>query len=136
MLVDGFVSQYRQYREMGEKAMAQVSDEELNHIVGEDGNSIAVIARHMGGNLTSRFTDFLTADGEKPWRDRDNEFVEGPFTRADVEKVWKSGFDVMEREVGDLLDDDLLLSITIRSQSMTVHEALCRSLAHTASHAG
>jgi hypothetical protein len=136
MIAQAFLGQYKQYREMGEKAMAQVSDEELNRIVGDDGNSIAVIARHVGGNLVSRFTDFLTTDGEKPWRDRDSEFVEGPFSRDDVIKLWNAGFDVVAREVGALSDEDFSRSVVIRTQPMTVQDALCRSLAHTASHVG
>lgn len=136
MFVSDFVGEYRRYREGGEKAMAQVSDDALNKVVGDESNSIGTIARHVGGNLVSRFTDFLTADGEKPWRNRDGEFAAGPFTRAEVDEAWKTGFDVVERELGNLLDDDLTQEITIRGQSLTVHEALCRSLAHTAMHTG
>ena len=136
MLARNFLDEYRRYRMLGEKAMAQVSDEDLNRIPVAEGNSIAMIARHVGGNLTSRFTDFLTSDGEKPTRDRDGEFSEGPFTRAEVEKMWKAGFDTVEREVGALTDADLEKQVTIRGVPLTVHEALCRSIAHAAMHAG
>jgi hypothetical protein len=136
MFVKDFLDEYGRYRAAGEKAMAQVSDEALNHIPVVEGNSIAMLARHVGGNLTSRFTDFLTADGEKPWRDRDAEFGEGPFTRAEAQSVWAKGFDVVAGEVGKLSDQDLERTVKIRGVELTVHEALCRSLAHMATHVG
>ena len=136
MFVKDFSDEYQKYRAMAEKAMAQVSDDALNEIPVAEGNSIAMIARHVGGNLSSRFTDFLTADGEKPWRDRDGEFADGPFTRAGVERTWAKGFDVLVSELGKLSDADLTKTVTIRGTALTVHEALCRSLAHAASHVG
>ena len=136
MLVKDFIDEFGRYRALGEKAMAQVSDEGLNHVPTVDGNSIAVIVRHIGGNLVSRYTDFLTSDGEKPWRDRDDEFSEGPFSRADVDAAWKSGWDVLERELAKVTDADLERTISIRGVTLRVHEALCRSLAHTAQHVG
>ena len=77
MILTDFVGEYSRYRSLGEKAMAQVSDEALNRVIAPEGNSIAMIVRHVGGNLVSRFTDFLTTDGEKPTRDRDGEFADG-----------------------------------------------------------
>ena len=136
MFIQNFIDEYRRYRTLGEKAMAEVPDEALNRVTAQDSNSIAVIARHVGNNLRSRFTDFLTSDGEKPWRDRDSEFDEGPFTRADVQAAWKGGFDGLMRELGALNDEDLHRSVTVRRVELTVHEALCRSLAHTANHVG
>jgi hypothetical protein len=136
MFAKDFVDEYARYRALGEKAMAQVSDEAFNHIPVAEGNSIAMIARHVGGNLASRFTDFLSADGEKPWRNRDGEFADGPFTRAEVETTWKNGFDIVADQVGKLSEDDLRKSVTIRGVELNVHEALCRSLAHIASHVG
>jgi Protein of unknown function (DUF1572) len=136
MLVKHFLDEYARYRALGENAMSQVSDDELNRVPVGDGNSIAMIARHVGGNLTSRFTDFLTSDGEKPWRDRDNEFDEARYTRPDVEKTWARGFDVVASELGTLRDDDLSKTVKIRGTAFTVHEALCRSIAHTAMHVG
>jgi hypothetical protein len=136
MLTNHFVAEYRRYRALGEKAMAQVSDDALNRVPAPDANSIAIIVRHIGGNLASRFTDFLTSDGEKPWRNRDGEFDDGPFTRAQVDEAWKKGWEVVEREVGKVTDDDLGRTIQIRGVDLTVHEALCRSIAHTAMHVG
>jgi hypothetical protein len=131
-----FFNEYARYRSLGEKALAQVPDAALNRMPTPDGNSIAILVRHIGGNLASRFTDFLTTDGEKPWRDRDGEFSEGPFTRAQIDEVWKKGWDVVESEVGKLSDDDFGRTITIRGTASTVHEALCRSIAHTSMHVG
>lgn len=136
MLVKDFIDEYQRYRLLGEKALAQVSDEALNHIPVADGNSIAMIVRHIGGNLVSRFTDFLTSDGEKPWRNRDGEFADGPFTRAEIDEAWTTGFEVVERELGALTDADLTRTVAIRGVSLTVHEALCRSVAHAAMHVG
>lgn len=136
MLIKDFLGEYSRYRTLGEKAMAQVSDDALNRLPAPDANSIAMIVRHVGGNLASRFTDFLTSDGEKPWRDRDSEFADGPFTREHVDAQWKRGWDVVERELGKVTDDDLERTITIRGVELTVHEALCRSIAHTAMHVG
>jgi hypothetical protein len=136
MLIQDFTDEYLRWRAAGEKAMSQVSDEDLNHIPVGDGNSIAMIVRHVGGNLVSRFTDFLAADGEKPWRDRDGEFSDGPFSRKDVDETWKRGFDVVANELAKLSDKDLDRTVTIRGSELRVHEALCRSVAHTASHVG
>jgi hypothetical protein len=136
MLIKDFIDEYGRYRAMGEKAIAQVSDEDLNHIPVAEGNSIAMIVRHVGGNLVSRFTDFLTSDGEKSWRNRDGEFADGPFTRADVESVWRKGFETVATELATVSEADLGRTVTIRGAELRVHEALCRSLAHTAMHTG
>jgi hypothetical protein len=136
MLVQDFVEEYARYRALGEKAMAQVSDEALNRVMAPDGNSIAVLVRHVGGNLMSRFTNFLSEDGEKPWRDRDREFDEGTFTRAHVDEAWTTGWAILESELENLTDADLERTVTIRRKELTVHAALCRSLAHVSMHVG
>src|SRR5262245_52771762 len=135
-LIKDFLDEYHRYRQIGEKALEQVSDEALNRIVAPNGNSVAMIVRHIGGNFASRFTNFLTEDGEKPWRDRDGEFDEGPFTRAVVDDAWTTGWGVVESELGKLTDADLERTVTIRGHALTVHEALCRSVAHVAMHVG
>lgn len=136
MFVKDFIDEYQRYRLVGEKAMAQVPDDALNRIVAPDGNSIAMIVRHVGGNLVSRFTDFLTTDGEKPWRNRDDEFVEGAYTRAEVDEAWRTGWSVVETELEKLTDDDLERIVTIRGQELSVHAALSRSVTHVAMHMG
>ena len=85
-MLEAFVNEFTRYRETAEKAMDQVSDEALNRIPYPDGNSIAMLVRHLTGNLASRFTDFLTTDGEKPWRNRDAEFETRTYTRGEVDR--------------------------------------------------
>jgi len=136
MLVQDFVEEYARYRALGEKAMVQVSDAALNRVMAPDGNSIAVLVRHIGGNLASRFTNFLTEDGEKPWRDRDREFDDGTFTRVQIDEAWNTGWAILESELAKLTDADLERVVTIRRKELTVHAALSRSLSHVAMHVG
>jgi hypothetical protein len=137
MFVQSFVDEYERYRAIAEKAIAQVPDDEaLNRILAPNGNSIAMLMRHVGGNLASRFSDFGRADGEKPWRDRDGEFAEGPFTRADAEKEWSTGWTVLTTALSQLTNEDLTRVVTIRSLELTIHEALARSVTHVAMHVG
>jgi Protein of unknown function (DUF1572) len=136
MYLKDFVDEYARYRALGDKAMAQVSDEALNRVMVPDGNSIAVLARHIGGNLVSRFTNFLTEDGEKAWRDRDSEFDDATFTRLHVNEAWAAGWTTLEAELAALTDADLERLVTIRGHQLTVHAALCRSLSHVAMHVG
>lgn len=136
MLIDDFRDQYTSYRQLAEKALAQMPDAELNRVLAPEGNSAAMVVRHMSGNLVSRFTNFLTEDGEKPDRDRDREFDERPYTRAEVNALWAKGFAALDAALAPLGDEDLQRTVTIRRQPMTVHAALCRSLAHLAYHVG
>jgi uncharacterized damage-inducible protein DinB len=136
MLVADFRSDYARYRELAEKALAQMPDDELNRVPAPDANSAAMVVRHMSGNLVSRFTDFLTDDGEKPYRDRDAEFDERDYTRAEVNSLWAKGFAVLDDALVPLTDADLERTVTIRQQPLTVHAALSRSLAHLAYHVG
>ena len=136
VMIKDFEDEYRRYRINGEKAMAQVSDDALNKALGPDDNSIAIIVRHISGNLLSRFTDFLTTDGEKDWRNRDSEFSDVTYTRQELDEMWVRAWSVLETQFTGLTDEDLEKTVSIRGTSLTVHEALCRSLAHTASHIG
>jgi uncharacterized damage-inducible protein DinB len=134
-VIDAIAAEYRRYKDLGDKAFAQVSDAQLSE--GQaDGNSIAVLVWHVAGNLRSRFTDFLTTDGEKPWRDRESEFDERNVGRAQMIEKWEDGWRVLFTTLGALSDDDLELTITIRQQELTVLQALLRSLAHTSYHVG
>jgi len=129
--------EWRRYKVLGEGALRQVRDDQLCYSAGGDNNSIAVIVRHLAGNLKSRFTDFLTADGEKPWRDRDSEFQSlGTVSRAEVLKQWDEGWAVLFKAVEGLTDDDLSRLVTIRGEKFRVHEALLRLVAHTSYHVG
>ena len=135
-MIEDFTTEFQRYKTVGRKALDQTNDEALNQVLGSDNNSIAMVVRHISGNLISRFTDFLTTDGEKPWRNRDAEFEEGHYTRAQVDEIWERGWDVLERELNGLTDGDLGKEITIRGQTLTVHEALARSVTHTSYHVG
>jgi hypothetical protein len=136
MLIDDFRSQYVNYRQLAEKALAQMPDSALDRVLSPEGNSAAMIVRHMSGNLVSRFTNFLTEDGEKPNRERDREFDERPYSRAEMNALWAKGFAVLDDALAPLGDDDLRRTVTIRQEPMTVHAALTRSLAHLAYHVG
>ena len=135
-MIEDIRSEYRRYRDLGEKALAQMPDVALNHLPNAEGNSAAMIVRHIGGNFVSRFTDFLTADGEKPDRDRDREFEERGYSRAEMDATWTKGWAVLEKTLAGLTDADFTRTVTIRGQPLTVSAALCRSLAHVAYHVG
>jgi hypothetical protein len=136
MYITDFADEYRRWRLAAEKAIAQVGDDDLNRIFAKDGNSIAMLMRHVGGNLKSRFSDFLTSDGEKPWRDRDGEFFEGPFTRADAQALWDEGWATLEGTLAALTDDDFGTTVYIRGQGASAHTQLTRSVSHIANHCG
>ncbi len=128
---------FTNYRKLGEGALAQVSDEDLHALVDPDANSIAVIVKHLAGNLRSRFTDFLTTDGEKPDRDRDGEFEMGDAaSRDEVLRVWESGWSIVLGTLAALTPEDLDRTITIRHEPFLVVEAVNRSATHTAYHVG
>jgi uncharacterized damage-inducible protein DinB len=124
------------YKHLAEKATGQVHDEDLHRVPGADGNSIAVVMRHIAGNARSRFTDFLTSDGEKPWRDREGEFMESDATRERLLAEWNSGWTCLFNAMDALGDADLERLIYIRNEGHTVQEALHRQLAHYAYHVG
>ncbi len=135
-MIADFQKEYQRYRHTGERSLAQMSDEALNHIPAPDGNSAAMIVRHIGGNLKSRFTDFLTSDGEKDWRNRDDEFRDGPFSRNEVDEIWRAGWSALEQALAGLTDESLERIVHIRGEALTVHAALCRSTTHVAYHVG
>lgn len=128
-------AEYRRYRILGERAMLQVEPEELHERSGR-GNSIATIVWHLAGNLESRFTEFLTTDGEKPWRNRDAEFEVRNASVEEVAEKWERGWDVLFGALAELGDEDLAAGVTIRGVPFRVGEALLRSLAHAAYHVG
>jgi hypothetical protein len=129
--------QFRGYKRMGEAAIAQVKDDELFVALDPEANSIAVIVKHLAGNMRSRFTDFLTTDGEKPDRHRDQEFeMDSGATRADVMRRWEEGWARVFSTIEALTPDDLLRTVTIRDEPHTVMQAVGRQLAHYAYHVG
>jgi hypothetical protein len=136
MLIDDFRSEYTRWQTTAEKAIAQMPDDALNHVPSPEGNSVAMLVRHVSGNLVSRFTNFLTEDGEKPDRDRDAEFVERPYTRAEVNDMMRRGFGVVDATQASHTHHHVTRMVTIRGEKMTAHAALARSLAHIANHMG
>jgi hypothetical protein len=127
---------YQQQRRLAENAADQLSDAEFFQTLDADGNSVAVIMKHVGGNLRSRWRDFLTSDGEKPDRNRAGEFVVAGETRADVLRVWQQGFETLDGTLSALRSADLARTIHIRGEPQLVTQALARNLAHVAHHAG
>ncbi len=128
-------AEFLRYKLLGERALRQVRPEEL-HARTEEGNSVAIIVWHVAGNLESKFTDLLTTDGEKSWRNRDSEFEARDVSPAEVTEKWERGWQVLFGALTELTDDDLAAPITIRGVPFRVDEALLRSLAHLAYHVG
>lgn len=135
-VVAAIEAEYRRYKALAEGAFTQLTDEQLCRGGGDTANAIAVIVWHVSGNLASRFTDFLTADGEKPWRNRDEEFVARQVGREEFLAKWQAGWTVLQGTLATLSDADLGRTIIIRGQPMSVLEALQRSLAHVCYHVG
>jgi hypothetical protein len=124
------------YKKLGERAMDQVADEQLFATLDGEANSIAIIVKHMAGNMRSRWTDFLTADGEKPDRNRDSEFEEPPAARADLLALWEAGWACVFSALQPLADTDLSRTVTIRGEPHSVLQAINRQLAHYPHHIG
>ena len=135
-IVESIRAEYLRYKTLAVGAIDQLEDADLPREGPSGGNSIAVLCWHISGNLKSRFTDFLTSDGEKPWRDREEEFQERLVSRADLLEKWNGGWKVLLDTLSQLTDDDLKKTVTIRQQPLIVHEALHRSLSHTVYHVG
>lgn len=125
-----------QYKSMAEKALEQVSDDELTQTLDSESNSIALIVKHMVGNMRSRWTDFLTTDGEKPDRNRDTEFEAPPATRAALMQTWESGWKLVFDALKPLTDADLGRIVYIRAEPHSVMQAINRQLGHYACHMG
>jgi uncharacterized protein DUF1572 len=127
---------FRQYKKWGEGAMAQVSDEQLFAVLDDEMNSIAIIVKHITGNMRSRWTDFLTSDGEKPNRNRDSEFVDPPPTREALMKIWDEGWACVFQALEPLSEAEMARTVTIRGEPHSVMQAINRQIAHYASHIG
>ncbi len=127
---------FRYYKKLADRAMEQVSDEQLFFTLDEEANSIAVIVKHVAGNMRSRWTDFLTTDGEKPDRHRDTEFVDPPATRKALLDLWEEGWAILFHAIEPLTDADLSHTITIRGEPHSVMQAINRQLAHYPHHVG
>jgi uncharacterized damage-inducible protein DinB len=127
---------FRYYKKLCDDAMAQVADEELTRVLDGEMNSIAQIVKHMAGNMRSRWTDFLTSDGEKPDRNRDGEFVDPPASREALRAIWEDGWNRIFTALGPLTEADMSRTVTIRGEPHSIMQAINRQMAHYAYHCG
>ncbi len=134
--IEDSLAVFRYYKKLAERAMEQVADEQLFAALDEEANSIAIIVKHMTGNMRSRWTDFLTTDGEKPDRNRDSEFVDPPATRKALLEEWENGWSWVFQALEPLTDADLGRTVTIRGEAHSVMQAINRQMAHYPHHVG
>lgn len=135
--LENTIGVFKNYRSLAEKAFAQLSNEKDFHYQPDsESNSIAVIIKHMSGNMISRWTDFLTTDGEKPSRDRDGEFIDGTESPEKLMHLWNKGWKVFMETLESLTEKDLMTLVAIRGEELTVMQALNRQTAHYAYHIG
>ena len=127
---------FRYYKKLAERAIEQCPDEGLFTILDSESNSIAIIVKHMAGNMRSRWTNFLTSDGEKPDRNRDSEFAEPPMTRAELLAIWGQGWKYLFDALEPLTDADLARTVTIRTEPHSVMQAINRQMGHYTYHLG
>ena len=134
--LDSAIKQFEYYKMLGDKTFAQIADDKLFWQFNEDSNSIATIVKHLTGNMLSRWTDFLTTDGEKEWRKRDEEFENDITSKKDMLDKWEQGWKVFLDTLNSLKEEDLEKIVYIRNQGHTVLEAINRQLAHYPYHIG
>src|SRR5579872_6181435 len=130
------IKRFEYYKMLGEGAFDQLTDEQLFWSYNEDSNSIATIVKHLHGNMLSRWTDFLTSDGEKEWRKRDNEFIDDSVTKANMIARWEDGWKCVFDVMASLTPEDVGKTIYIRKEPHTVMQAINRQLTHYAYHVG
>ncbi|MFG0328884.1 MAG: DUF1572 family protein [Phycisphaerales bacterium] len=136
LTLESVIRRFRAQKKLAERAIEQLSDDQLRISLHNETNSVAVIMKHMAGNMISRWTDFLSSDGEKPDRDRDAEFVDDFDSRADMMKYWERGWSRLFKALEDLKPGDLRRLVTIRGHEHTVIEAIHRQLDHYGYHIG
>jgi len=136
VLLQAAVKKFKVQKSLGEKTFAQLNDEDLFFKPSKESNSIAVIVQHMSGNMLSRWTDFLTEDGEKPWRERDKEFEDIPSTKEHVIDTWNKGWQCVFDALESLQAGDVLKTVSIRGESLSVVDAIVRQLDHYGYHVG
>ncbi|WP_407403775.1 DUF1572 family protein [Chryseobacterium sp.] len=134
--LEGVVKQFQYYKILAEKTFEQLSEQDLNWKNNDESNSIATVIQHISGNMLSRWTDFLTTDGEKTWRNRDKEFAENPLSSEDIITLWKNGWKCLLDTLASLIEENLEKIVYIRNEGHTVVEAINRQLAHYPYHIG
>ena len=123
------VKHFAAYKKLGDKSISQLSDAEMHFQPNKESNSIAIIIQHLHGNMKSRWTNFLTEDGEKPWRKRDKEFEPQNLSKEDLLKLWDEGWKILLTSLSALKDEDCFKSITIRHEPHSVVDAITRQMA-------
>jgi len=134
--IESVRKQFQYYRTLGDRTFVQLEDSELFHRPQSKTNSIAMIVKHIAGNMKSRFTDFLDSDGEKPWRNRETEFDDSIRTRAALLQIWEAGWDCLDQAIDSVTEEDFTRLVYIRNQGHTLPEALNRQMGHYAYHVG
>lgn len=134
--LEGIKKQFEYYKSLGDKTFSQIPDEKLFWQFNEESNSIAIIVKHLWGNMLSRWTDFLTTDGEKEWRKRDEEFNNDITSKQELIAKWNAGWDCLFNALNSITNEDLDKEIFIRNQGHTISEAINRQLAHYPYHIG
>ncbi|WP_053362445.1 DUF1572 domain-containing protein [Bacillus sp. FJAT-27251] len=130
------IQRFKSVKSLGDKTINQLSEEEIHWTYNSESNSVAIIIKHLSGNMVSRWTDFLTSDGEKDYRNRDEEFIDNISAKSDLITVWEKGWKVLLETLTDLGEQDLLKNIYIRGEKHLVLEAIERQMAHYAYHVG
>ena len=134
--LEAFKLEFTRYKRQAERVFEQLGDEDFSRRLSEEQNSIHVIVKHMAGNMRSRFTDFLTRDGEKPDRERDSEFVEDIVPREEILATWERGWACVFGALAGMRGEDLARTVTVRREEMTAAAAIARQVAHYAYHVG
>lgn len=130
------IERFKSLKDLGDKTIQQLCDKDIHWTYNEESNSVSIIVKHMSGNMVSRWTDFLTSDGEKEYRNRDDEFVDDITSKYDLMIVWEKGWKALFDTLNSLREEDLLKQITIRGEKHIVIEAIERQVAHYAYHVG
>jgi uncharacterized damage-inducible protein DinB len=133
-ILEAVLDEFHKIKRLADKAIAQLSDEQLHTRIDDESNSVAILMRHMAGNMRSRWTDFLTSDGEKPDRHRDREFDDVAQTRAELLAEWEDGWQCLFDALASLTDADLQRTVIIRAEPHSVYKAISRQVAHYAGH--
>jgi hypothetical protein len=136
LYLESVIKRFNDYKNLGDRTFAQLNDEDMHYQPDKESNSIAIIIQHVHGNMLSRWTNFLTEDGEKEWRQRDDEFELHSFSKGELLKRWEEGWKVLLSAISFLKSDDLGKTILIRKEPHTVIDAINRQLAHIPSHVG
>ena len=136
LILESLRYRFREVKKLGDGTLAQIDESDINWRSNPEANSIAIIVQHLHGNMVSRWTDFLTSDGDKPWRDRDGEFEPKQGNRAELLRLWEECWECAFRTIDALGEDDLTRTVTIRGQELDVTYACLRNIIHCGYHVG